>query len=220
MNWVLNHSPIFFDFDGLLVNTEHLHYQAYQLMLKKRACHLPWDLITFLFIAHKNATGLKESILSLFPALKTTPWDILYKEKKALYLELVISGALEMMPGAEEMINRVQMEKVPCAVVTNSTKQEIMAIKKHLPCLRKIPTWVVREDYSAPKPAPDAYLKALQVLGETETNSLGFEDSLRGVHALVAAKITPVLICSENHPQMGAVDKEQIKHVTSFKALL
>ena len=124
-----------------------------------------------------------------------------------------------MMPGAEEMIDCVQEQKIPCAVVTNSTKNEVTAIKKHLPCLEKILTWIVREDYKNPKPAPDAYLRALKILGEKATNCLGFEDSLKGVNALVAAQIKPLLICLDNHPQMEAVDKEKTKHITSFKAL-
>ena len=107
MHWVLKHSPIFFDFDGLLVDTERLHFQAYQTMLKKRNCSLPWDLTTFLSIAHKNATGLKAHILALFPELHSTDWDILYAEKKAVYMELVEKGALKMMPGAKRMLTLI-----------------------------------------------------------------------------------------------------------------
>ena len=219
MHWVLKHSPIFFDVDGLLVDTDRLHFQADQTMLKKRNCSLPWDLTTFLSIAHKNATGLKAHILALFPELHSTDWDILYAEKKAVYMELVQKGALKMMPGAKRMLTLVSEENIPHAVVTNSTKSEIEAIQKHLPDLKTIPTWIVREDYQSPKPAPDAYLKALEVLGETAENCIGFEDSLRGVDSLIGAHIKPVLICLETHPQMSAIKNKEVKHFTSFEAL-
>ena len=219
MNWILNHSPLFFDFDGLLVNTEHLHFHAYQDMLEKNGIAFPWDFPTFASIAHKSSEGLRLTITAHAPDLVATKgWDTLYAEKKEAYARLLESGNLELMPGAEKVLKEVQEATIPHAVVTNSTRPQTEMIRAKIPTLNAIPHWITREDYSRPKPAPDAYLKAIEILGASP-KMLGFEDSLRGIHALQGAQITPVLICSPDHPQMAEVDPS-IPHIyTSFKEM-
>ena len=43
MEWIHHYQLILFDLDGLLVNTEQLHYQAYKNMLQARGFSLPSD---------------------------------------------------------------------------------------------------------------------------------------------------------------------------------
>ena len=219
MRWILDHSPLFFDFDGLLVNTEHLHFQAYKEMLKSNGIAFPWDFPTFASIAHKSSEGLRLTITDHAPALvEGKGWDILYDEKKEAYARLLESDNLELMPGVETMLQEVQMANIPHAVVTNSTRAQTEIIRKKSPFLNAIPHWITREDYDWPKPAPDAYLKAIKALG-TSPAMLGFEDSLKGIRALQGAQITPVLVCSPDHPQMAEIDAS-IPHVyPSFQAM-
>ncbi len=216
---VLEYSPIFFDFDGLLVNTEHLHFQAYQKMLESHGVDFPWDFPSFAAVAHKSSEGLRLMITAHAPALvEKEGWDTLYDQKKVEYAKLLEKGSLEMMPGAQEILEMVHVANIPHAVVTNSTQGQTELIRQNIPSLNKIPHWITREDYAQPKPAPDAYLKAIKVLGKSE-KMLGFEDALRGIRALEGAAITPVLICSSDHPQMGDVNPD-LHHYTSFQELL
>ena len=220
MNWILEYSPIFFDFDGLLVDTEHLHYEAYRHMLEGRGFDFSWDFSTFISIAHKSAIGLRHHILETFPELEEVPWETLYEEKKQCYMELLREGNLEMMPGAEELLSAVQEAKIPHAVVTNSTSEQVKLIQKHLPALQKIPIWITREDYENPKPSSDAYHKAIATLGGPQEKMLGFEDALRGIRALEGAHITPVLVCPPDHPQMEEIEEDSLLFFPSFKDLL
>jgi beta-phosphoglucomutase len=219
MNWILEYSPIFFDFDGLLVDTEPFHYKAYRTLLKNHGISCPWDFPTYITLAHKSSVGLRNATTELAPQLlKSHLWEELYEEKKAIYDKLIEKSPLELMPGAEKMLEIVQSANIPHAVVTNSTFKQISLIQEHLPLLKKIPHWITREDYQSPKPAPDAYLKAIEVLG-TSDHMLGFEDSLKGIHALEEASITPVLICPSDHPQVEKIPKGSLRIYSSFKNL-
>lgn len=219
MSWILEYSPIFFDFDGLLVNTEHLHYQAYQRMMESNGSSFPWDFPTFAGVAHKSSHGLRELITSHAPTLvEKHSWDALYHQKKDEYAKLLEAGDLDLMPGAQTILETVQMAKIPHAVVTNSTREQVEKIRSKIPVLNNIPHWITREDYENPKPAPDGYLKAIEVLGKSE-KMLGFEDALRGFRALEEASITPVLICPQDHPQMGEISKETIHYYPSLASL-
>ena len=216
MSWILEYSPIFFDFDGLLVNTEHLHYKAYKTLLESYGISFPWDFAAFASVAHKSSTGLSTLITAHAPKLfEKLDWNAFYEQKKAAYVKLLEEGGLELMPGAKEVLDLVQKAHIPHAVVTNSTLKQITLIREQLPILKKIPHWITREDYANPKPAPDAYLKAIEILGASE-KMLGFEDALRGIRALEGAAITPVLVCSSDHPQMAEVFPGSLKVYTSF----
>ena len=219
MSWILDYSPIFFDFDGLLVNTEHLHFQAYQKMLEGNGVSFPWDFPSFAAVAHKSSEGLRELITSHAPTLVASKtWKTLYNEKKSEYAKLLEAGSLDLMPGAQTVLETVQMAKIPHAVVTNSTRKQTEMIREKIPVLNTIPYWITREDYENPKPSPDAYFKAIEVLGHSE-KMLGFEDALRGVRALEGAAITPVLVCPSDHPQMADVSKNALHYYPSLTAL-
>ena len=219
MSWILEYSPIFFDFDGLLVNTEHLHFQAYQKMLEINGISFPWDFSTFCSIAHKSSEGLREAITSRAPDIVSKKtWEALYEEKTHQYINLLEEGKLELMPGAQTILEIVRIGRIPHAVVTNSTRTQTDLIRKKIPILNDIPHWITREDYQNPKPSPDAYLKAIEVLGKSD-KMLGFEDSIRGVWALESASITPILICSPDHPQMEEIPEDSFDCYSSFTDL-
>jgi len=220
MHWILDYQAIFFDFDGLLVNTEHLHYEAYRQMLLQNDSSFPWDFPTFASIAHKSSTGLCQTITSYNPELvERKGWETLYNEKKACYQNLLKQGCLELMSGADQVLNLVKGADIPHCVVTNSTREQVELIQQHLPILKQIPLWVTREDYANPKPAPDGYLKAIEIMN-IQGKKIGFEDALRGIRSLQSAHIDPVLICPPDHPQMEEASKEAYPYFSSFHDFL
>ena len=216
---MLKYSPIFFDFDGLLVHTEHLHFQSYQKLLQNHKISFSWNFSTFTSIAHTSSKGLQEAIRAHAPELfEKYSWDTLYKEKKEIYRQLLKESALELMPGAETVLKYVRKAKISHGVVTNSTLEEVTFIRDRLPILKRIPHWITREDYIHPKPAPDAYLEAINMLGKGD-KMLGFEDTLRGIHALKGALITPILVSPLNHLRLLKLPKNLL-HFSSFVDLL
>src|SRR5438034_1331570 len=102
MHWIRHFQLFLFDFDGLLVNTEHLHYQAYVDMLARHDCHVHWSFTQYCSLAHLSAEAIRDQIYAEFPDLPD--WKLLYAEKKQLYLELLSSGRVELMPGVQELL--------------------------------------------------------------------------------------------------------------------
>lgn len=219
--WTGSFDFFLFDFDGLLVDTEKLHFKAYVEMCRQRGFTLGWTLSEFFKRAHFSAEGLREGIYAQFPELyaQEPRWEILYAEKKRIYQRFLEEGHLELMPGVKSLLERlVQLEKKRC-VVTNSFKGQVDEIKKHLPLLKTIPVWITRECYERPKPAPDGYQKALKLLGKEGERTIGFEDSMRGLRALLEAGIDhAVLVSSLDHPQMEGNIPEGVERVTSFES--
>jgi beta-phosphoglucomutase len=205
MQWIEQFDLFLFDFDGLLVNTEELHCEAYRQMCKQRGYNLDWSLFEFFEVAHFASTDLRDSIYRKFPELqKEEPrWEVLYSEKKQCYEELLEKGDLFLMPGVEEVLIALEKANKRRCVVTNSTKLQVDLIKEKLPLLQTIPVWFTRENYREPKPHPEGYLKAIGELGQPSDKVIGFEDSTKGFQALKDAGVpTTLLIGPSDHPQM------------------
>ncbi len=218
MKWIRDFNLFLFDFDGLLVNTEHIHFQAYVNMMAKRGYDLGWSFARFCEMAHLNASALREGIYAQFPDLDPD-WNTLYEEKKRNYFELISSGRVELMPGVERILQALQEANIRRVVVTNSLLEQIRLIRSHIPILQTIKHWVTREDYEKPKPSPESYLKAIQLYGQTGDKIIGFEDSIRGLQALKQTPALPILICPSHHPLLEIAMEGKVVHYESLEQL-
>lgn len=215
MQWVDRFQLFLFDFDGLLVNTEHLHYEAYVHMLAAHGCALSWDFAQFCAIAHLHSESIKQEIYLAFPTLDPD-WSKLYAQKKAIYQTLLEQGKVDLMPGAEELLELLASKEIRRCVVTNSFLSQVEKIRSHQKALQSIPLWITREDYANAKPAPDGYLRAIQMLGQKGDRIIGFEDSLRGILSLQKTPALPVLVCSPSHPLLPSALAQGILHFESL----
>lgn len=224
MQWIHHYQLFLFDFDGILVNTEELHYKAYLKMCADRGFELTWDEKTYVRHAMCSATGLKEGIYREFPKLyQSEPdWNVLYLEKKQLYSELLNENRVSLMPGVEPLLIALEKANIKRCVVTNSIAEHIAVIRERHPILDSIPHWITREFYQEPKPSAECYLKAIDLHGSAGDKVIGFEDSPRGLQALLGTKAERVFISElfekEEVRQFSAV-RGAFEHVPSFPAL-
>lgn len=213
MKWIRQFQLFLFDFDGLLVDTERLHYQAYVNMLAARGHDLDWSFSAFCEAAHLNATALREKIYEQFPDLDSD-WARLYEEKKRCYYELISAGKIDLMPGAETLLGELEKAGIQRCVATNSLRSQIDHIRSKLKPLQSIPHWICREDYEKAKPDPECYLRAIEMYGKKGDQIIGFEDSIRGIKALMGTPALPVLVCRKEHPLLEL--SGDVLHCTSL----
>ncbi|MFN4173620.1 MAG: HAD family hydrolase [Parachlamydiaceae bacterium] len=218
MQWVKNYDLYLFDFDGLLVNTEEMHYTAYRRMLKQNGIDLSWDFNRYCQAAHYQATALKEQIYSEYPDLfrREPTWEVLYKQKQEALLNLVDEGAAHLMPGVEELLVILEKAGVKRAVVTHSPDKLIQKIRAQNPLLNTIPTWITREFYEKPKPDPECYIKAIEML-KPNGKVIGFEDTPRGLSALLGTDAEPILICTADYPEIPEFIRRGAKRYLTLK---
>ncbi len=219
MQWIYEFQLFLFDFDGLLVNTEIIQFQAYKEMCRRRGYDLPWSFVNYCSYAHSpNVHALSYAIWDLFPKLQQEEpnWSVLYAEKKQIYEELLSHSRIELMPGVEKLLTALEKAKMPRCVVTNSTKMQIEMILHTIPALKKIPHWITREDYLEPKPSPEGYLRAITLYGKKGDRIIGFEDTPRGIAALAQTPATIVMI-SPIPPEIEGTFPKEIFHYPSFE---
>lgn len=228
MSWIHDYQLFLFDFDGLLVNTEEAHYLAYKRMCADRGVDLDWSFDRYCQSAHYDADALRLHIYANFPQLKQQEpdWKVLYAEKKRALCNLVNDGVIHLMPGASALLQALQEANIQRAVVTHSPDDLVQLIRKQNPLLDSIPVWITREHYTHPKPNPECYLKAIDMLAKPSDKVIGFEDTPRGLRALMGTRAQPVLVCEAQYPeipsfvQAGAIHRPSLQSILSKPTLV
>lgn len=222
MRWIQDYQLFLFDFDGLLVNTEEIHFLAYKRMCTDRGFNLDWDFNRYCQAAHYQSEAVKEQIYKKFPALKAIEpdWKVLYSEKKAAVFQLLNEGAVHLMPGVDRMLKTLQDANVKRCVVTHSPHELISVVRRKNPVLDTIPYWVTREDYAHPKPNPECYVKAIEKFALKTDNVIGFEDTPRGLTALLGTRAKPVLVCQADYPEIPAFLKQGALHFRTLEKMM
>ena len=220
MNWINNFNLFLFDLDGLLVNTEELHFEAYQLLCRRYGLELSWTFQQYAEIAQISSEYLRDQIFTALPLLKKIQgdWKVLYEVKKKIYLKIIESEKLMLMPGVKALLTKLADKGLKHAVVTHSSKEQTNLIQSRLPELQSIPTWITREDYTEAKPSPDSYFRAIELLADRDDQIIGFEDSFRGIRSLQQTPALPILINSQMHPQLQEeVENQTLLYFSSFE---
>ncbi len=221
MQWLEDYQLFLLDFDGLLVNTEELHYLAYKEMCKRRNIDLTWSFDRYCQNAHYSSDVFRIQIYQEFPELeKQEPhWPNLYEEKKQILIKFIENNQVQLMPGVKEFLNiLLAFEKNHC-VVTNSPDAVILKLKEQIPELRTIPHWLTRESYTHAKPHPECYIKAVEMYSKPNERVIGFEDSPRGMRALMGAGVKAVMITKAHYPEiqeflsLGALHFDSLKEI-------
>lgn len=187
-------------------------------MCKARGVDFSWDFNRYCQAAHYDAHALRDQIYIEFPSLhKQEPkWEVLYAEKKQELHRLLFEGAVHLMPGVEKLLKALQKANIKRCVVTHSPDDIVMLVRKKHPILETIPKWVTREHYSNPKPHSECYLKAIEMMASPKDRVIGFEDSPRGLTALLGTPAQAVLVCQAQYPEISAFVKRGALHFHSF----
>lgn len=172
-----------FDLDGLLLNTEPLHGQAW----REAAAHFGTNLNGDQLLELRGRRRL-DCARQVITWMKTPiSCDQLLAIQQPIARRLLPDAGAN--PGAEDLIACCQHLGVPMALVTSSSADSVeLKISNH-PWIRQIGTRVLGSDpdLKAGKPAPDPFLLAAERLGVAADACWAFEDSVAGSHAAIAA---------------------------------
>jgi HAD superfamily hydrolase (TIGR01509 family) len=181
---------VLFDLDGVLADTEPLHWTAYREVLLELGVDVGIEEYRHRFIARG---GGPEYACEAYGLPLTA--DELRARKLPRYLALLRRG-VSPRPGARAALERLR-GRFRTAVATNSVRAEVELILGSLGLLPLLDAIVTREDYRDAKPAPDAYLTAAARLGLPPAECVVVEDTPRGLGAALAAGMRAVALPNE-----------------------
>lgn len=210
-----NFQYIFWDNDGVLVDTETLYLQANREALQK---------IDITLCDHDFATiSLTEgrSIFDLATELDKPDETIraLKTWRNQRYTELLEDREFTLA-GVEDTLARLH-GRVGMAIVTSSLKNHFDIIHRRTGFLKYIDFCLTREDYINSKPSPEPYQLALQRSGQATENVLVIEDSPRGLTAAKRANLTCWVIPGRHTTEQDFADADRIlRNITELQDLI
>ncbi len=180
-------TTVIFDLDGLLTDTERLHYEAYKATLAEIGVTLSEEE----YAEHWIRAGLGIREYALQRGIELDP-ETLRRRKTEEYGRLVDSD-LHPMPGALDLLQRLQGRK-RLALASSAYEDSVNRVLRKLDLVRYFE--VIAAEGSAPrrKPYPDLFLYTAKRMGVTATESVVLEDAEKGVVAAHAAEVRCIAV--------------------------
>lgn len=185
----LRYQAILFDFDGVLVDSEPIHFDCWGEILRPFGINLEWEYYA------TNCIGVSDrAMIATLAPLAEPPveFDALYAQypnKKSLFRERMLVNP--PIP-ADTLRLLDDLRDFPLGLVTSSGQSEVAPILERLGIRDRFAAQVYGGDVARLKPAPDPYLRAAELLGVTR--ALVVEDSEAGIAAGTAAGFDVVRI--------------------------
>jgi HAD superfamily hydrolase (TIGR01509 family) len=179
---------LFWDNDGVLVETEHLYFQATRHVLETIGVALTEaDYIQLFLVEGRGAWHLAAE-------LGVAPRDIerLRNVRNALYGEW-LAEAPRLTAGIVQVLDALHGKYV-MGVVTSSRKDHFDLIHRTTGLLKYFDFILTADDFRRVKPDPEPYLLAVARSGIDPDACMAIEDSARGLQSATGAGINCIVV--------------------------
>jgi beta-phosphoglucomutase len=182
----------FFDFNGVLVNDEVVHFETFREVLSGLGVTLSEHDYLHRYLGFDDAGAFRAILEDAGQQPNTAQIAELIEAKRPLYMARA-RAALPTFAGAAELVTR-RAAAGPALVVSGALRDEIELGLEVLGVRSSIVAIVAAEDTRACKPDPEGYLLGIRWLSErgqeaAARRALVIEDSLAGVEAAKAAAL-------------------------------
>jgi HAD superfamily hydrolase (TIGR01509 family) len=171
-----------FDLDGLLVDSEPLHFEAQRRALAKRG--LTYTLEDKLAVTGGAVRNSVRTIARKFGIEADA--EALYQDRVAIFRQLM-EDDLQLRPGAFDLLQRLRRRKVRCAVVTSGERDYLHDVLDQFEIDRFFVLTISADDVQKHKPDPPPYVRAAERLRLPPAACLALEDSRNGLLSAKAA---------------------------------
>jgi beta-phosphoglucomutase len=164
-----------FDFDGVLVNTMELHYEAYSGACREFG--IPVDKERF--FSQAGMSGREQILFFADRAGIEVDVDLVYQRKNELGKDWT-ERATDISDNIQ-LLALLRNSGIKVAVATGSTTKSILPIMKKFGI--EVDAVVTAEDVARGKPHPDLFLCAAERMGIPPDRCIVIEDSDAGIEA-------------------------------------
>ncbi len=196
---------VVFDCDGILVDTEPLHYQAFQEVLKPLGLGFGYDRYLDRYIGFDDRDAFREAFREGERALEPGALDHLMIEKAGALLRLVERG-VKSFPGVVELVRELRAKGIPLAVASGALRHEVLLFVNALGLGDAFRVVVAADDVARSKPDPETYrlaVERLRAFGScddlTPGSCVAIEDTVTGIQSARRAGLV-VLGVANSYP--------------------
>jgi beta-phosphoglucomutase len=212
---------VVFDFDGIIVDSEPMHYRAFQKVLEPLGAGYSWQEYLDRYMGFDDRDAFREAFRVHGLHLDPEQLPELMAAKAACFQE-VISDGVKPYPGVVELIRELS-GTVPLAICSGALRCDIEPVLVQLSLQGAFDLMVTAEEVAASKPDPASYRLALSRLQEaypdcqiTGGETLAIEDTPAGIESAHGAGLR-VLAVTNSYPAAALAGAVQI--VTSLDSI-
>jgi len=180
-------SAVLFDLDGLLADSEPLHCRAYRETLEVHGI----SITDADYLEHWVRAG--KGILELIEERGIAVGAATLRREKAERYEALVRASLRPMRGAQAALERLARSRT-LALASSSYRDSVLCVTDHLRFTPFFAVIVGGSDVPRPKPEPDVFLRAAELLGVSPSECLVVEDAEKGLVASRRAGMSCVVI--------------------------
>ena len=195
---------LIFDFNGIIVDDEPIHFQLFQQVLGEESIVLTEETYYARYLGFDDRgafeAGFRDQGRPLHPAKLQELID-----RKARYYELAIRDHVAIFPGVKPLVTALA-SSLPLAVASGALRHEIETILATAGLLNCFKSIVSAEDVMRGKPEPEIFLKALGALNAKQlvapipaNDCVVIEDSKEGIKGARRAGMK-CLAVTNSHP--------------------
>lgn len=187
---MLKVKAVIFDMDGLMVDTEPVGnmicVKAHEKFGYKITQEMLFDLIG------RNGTSALEYYRTVFG--DDYPYQEIRQESRRLHDEYYSTHDIEVKPGLYELIAYLHDQGIKMAVASSTVTERVKENLEKIHVLADFDHVIGGDQIINGKPAPDIFLKALELLNVDASEALVLEDSKNGILAADHAHIPVICI--------------------------
>lgn len=195
---------VIFDFDGIIVDTEPLHYRAFQTILEPLGKGYSWDDYVARYMGFDDRDAFIEVFSAAGEKLSHDSLELLIERKARIFQDVIASGVAPY-PGVVRLATELAA-KVPVALCSGALPSDILPILQQLSLEKVFSVMVTAADVEASKPDPASYRLAVELLratfpdhGIAPSSCLAIEDTPAGIASANGAGI-PVVAVTNSYP--------------------
>jgi beta-phosphoglucomutase len=177
------YKAVLFDMDGVILDSEPLHYQAARAVFAERGHDLTYVNYQKYFAGQAD----KEAFPQYCAVIGRNDAARLMADKAEAYKRVAATTTLTPCPGTLEFIAWLAEHRVPMALVTGSLRHEADLVLWAFQLQNVFSTVISVEDVTHGKPHPEGYLKGAAALLAQPADCVVVEDAPHGIQAAIAA---------------------------------
>ena len=170
-------AAVLFDFDGVLVNSEPLHFQAFRDVLAAEHIDLGEEEYYRELIGFDDRGAFRHLYQIRNRPLPPRTFLNLMAGKSRAMMDLIRRRQFSALPGVEEFVREL-WRKRPLAICSGALREEIEAMLEGISLRDCFSVIVAAEDVTIGKPDPQGYLKAMRLVSERAHRALKPADCL------------------------------------------
>jgi HAD superfamily hydrolase (TIGR01509 family) len=187
---------VLFDFDGVLVDSEPLHFRALRDALLPEQIVIDEEIYAREYLAHDDRGAIRLALAKTGRPCPPARMGEIQERKARCFEELM--PQVSFFPGARELVRALQRE-VPLAIASGALSGEIEALLRAGGLRDAFSAVVGADQVSQGKPHPEPYLTAMarvaaRAPGLRPEECLVVEDSMPGIAAALAAGMKVVAV--------------------------